>query len=65
MASKNSDKKENYNTLDSDNFYSDYLNFNALLNPDDIYYLDFLTDDFPAIPRMFRGTPSVDFRLGG
>lgn len=26
------------------------------------YYV--LTDEFPAIPRMFRGTPSDDFKLG-
>ncbi|MCF8259688.1 MAG: YHYH protein [Melioribacteraceae bacterium] len=27
------------------------------------YYV--VTDDFPNIPRYFRGTPSSDFRLGG
>lgn len=27
------------------------------------YYV--LTDHFPAIPRMFRGTPSLDFKIGG
>jgi YHYH protein len=31
--------------------------------PDGTYYY-VLTDDFPNIPRYFRGTPSQDFKLG-
>ena len=26
------------------------------------YYI--VTDDFPGIPRYFRGTPSLDFKIG-
>ncbi len=31
--------------------------------PDGTYYY-VITDDFPSIPRFFRGTPSNDFRIG-
>lgn len=27
------------------------------------YYV--ITDEFPSIPRYFRGTPSIDFKIGG
>ena len=32
--------------------------------PNGIYYY-IITDEFPGIPRYFRGVPSSDFRLGG
>lgn len=32
--------------------------------PSGIYYY-IVTDDFPSIPRFFKGTPSDDFKIGG
>lgn len=32
--------------------------------PDGTYYY-VITDEFPSIPRYFRGTPSNDFKIGG
>ena len=32
--------------------------------PGGIYYY-VITDNFPSVPRFFRGTPSNDFRIGG
>ena len=32
--------------------------------PNGTYYY-MVTDDFPSIPRYFRGTPSMDFKIGG
>ncbi len=32
--------------------------------PEGTYYY-VITDDFPSIPRYFRGTPSNDFKIGG
>ena len=32
--------------------------------PNGIYYY-IITDDFPGIPRYFKGIPSDDFNLGG
>ena len=31
--------------------------------PDGTYYY-IITDEFPGVPRMFRGTPSNDFSIG-
>jgi len=33
-------------------------------HPEGTYYY-IITDEFPSIPRYFRGTPSNDFKLGG